>query len=166
MMRSMDLRRHSFRGWFFALLLSLSLLSSLFSACRKSGADNGNDTLESVAEKTGAYLDSYDMAEKAAAGKEWVFLGLTLAGRTGDRERNAYLDSVARYVREKGGNRLHENKSTENSRVILGILSAGGDPEAIGGQDLLKGLSDLSYVRQQGNNGPMWALMAIDAIRE
>ena len=144
----------------------VSVLAALFAGCQKKPEETGSRTVESVWEETAGYLDAYDAQEKTSAGKEWVFIGLTLAARTDDKDRRTYLDSVDSYVREKGKNRLHENKSTENSRVILGIVSAGGDPEEIGGQNLIAGLADIDYVKQQGNNGPMWALMALDAVRE
>ena len=33
----------------------------------------------------------------------------------------------------------------------------------VGGYNLLAGLSDLEFVKYQGNNGPIWALLALDS---
>ena len=142
----------------FALVLAVLLSLSVISSCK-----GGPESLESVRNSTGDLLHSGQLKEVTAAGNEWVFLGLTLSGRTSEKEKKAYLESVGTYVQGKGKNRLNDNKSTENSRVILGIVAAGGDPENIGSQNLVEGLKDIGYVRQQGNNGPIWALIAVDA---
>ena len=58
--------------------------------------------------------------------------------------------------------RLHHAKSTENSRTILGLTAAGCDAANVAGVDLTAGLSDMTFVRAQGLNGPIWALIALD----
>ena len=58
--------------------------------------------------------------------------------------------------------RLDHAKSTENSRIILGVTAARGDVTDIGGVNLLEGLTDMAFVSYQGLNGPIWALIALD----
>ena len=58
--------------------------------------------------------------------------------------------------------RLHHAKSTENSRTILGLTAAGYNAANMAGVDLTAGLTDMAYLRAQGTNGPIWALIALD----
>ena len=58
---------------------------------------------------------------------------------------------------------LHRVKSTENSRLILALTAIGKDVTDVAGHDLLAGLSDLDYLKKQGINGPIWALIALDS---
>ena len=59
--------------------------------------------------------------------------------------------------------RLHKAKSTDNSRIIMALTAIGKDVTNVGGYNLLAGLSDFEYVKYQGNNGPIWALLALDS---
>ena len=58
--------------------------------------------------------------------------------------------------------RLHHAKSTKNSRAILGLTAAGYNAANMAGVDLTAGLTDMAYLRAQGTNGPIWALIALD----
>ena len=70
-----------------------------------------------------------------------------------------------KFVRENidEDGRLHNAKSTENSRVILALTAMGKDVTNVDGYNLLSGLNSMEYVRRQGINGPIWALMALDS---
>ncbi|MFC3801161.1 DUF4430 domain-containing protein [Cohnella sp. GCM10012308] len=57
---------------------------------------------------------------------------------------------------------LDKSKSTEHSRLILGLASIAKDPHDVGGFDATQALSDYDYVLKQGINGPIWALIAMD----
>ena len=59
--------------------------------------------------------------------------------------------------------RLDRSKSTENSRIILALTALGKDVTNVGGYNLLAGLNEISYLRKQGTNGPVWALIALDS---
>ena len=59
--------------------------------------------------------------------------------------------------------RLHNSKSTDNSRVILALTAIGKDPTNVGGHNLLKGLDSMNYINKQGINGPVFALIALDS---
>ena len=47
--------------------------------------------------------------------------------------------------------------------MILALTAIGKDVTNVGGYNLLAGLSDLEFVKYQGNNGPIWALLALDS---
>ena len=59
--------------------------------------------------------------------------------------------------------RLHSSKSTDNARLILALTAMGKDVTDVGGHNLLRGLTDMKYVKKQGINGPIWALIALDS---
>ena len=72
---------------------------------------------------------------------------------------------MVNYVNENINDKeqLHRAKSTDNSRVILALTSAGYDVTDVDGHNLLCGLSDMNYLKKQGINGPIWALIALDS---
>lgn len=97
---------------------------------------------------------------------EWAVLGLARGNASVTNSYyDGYYDRVVAYVKaiinSKG--QLDSNKSTENSRIILALTAIGEDPTSVGGRNLLTALNDLSYVKKQGSNGPIWALLAVDS---
>lgn len=125
--------------------------------------------VKSAYEKTGAYL--LDMAVKngvtvASAGGDWIMLGLARSGQDIPEEVvNDYYDNVIKYVKENINDKeqLHRSRSTDNSRVILALTALGYDAADVGGHDLLAGLADMDYIKKQGINGVMYALIAFDS---
>lgn len=57
---------------------------------------------------------------------------------------------------------LHKVKSTENSRVILALSSIGKDATAVGDWNLIAPFNDFNWIKKQGINGPIFALIALD----
>lgn len=98
----------------------------------------------------------------ASFGSEWMVLGLARSNRD---VPDGYYENVVQYVREHidAQGRLDPSKSTENSRLILSLTAAGYNVTDVGGYNLLTGLSDLNYVKKQGVNGPIYALIALDS---
>lgn len=74
---------------------------------------------------------------------------------------NNVATKIASIIKEDG--KLDANKSTENSRAILGLTSIGKDITNVAGYDLRKALADYQYLQKQGNNGPIFALIALDS---
>lgn len=114
---------------------------------------------------TGNYLKG--LSDKTAPtvssiGGDWLVMGLT---RSSKDVPAGYFDNVAAYVKKNinASGQLDANKSTENSRVILALTAAGFDPQNVGGYNLLNGLSDMDFIKKQGLNGPIWALIALDS---
>lgn len=95
-------------------------------------------------------------------GGEWLALGLARSGRSVPA---GYYDNVVQYVKANvnANERLHNSKSTDNSRVILALTAIGKDPTNVGGHNLLKGLDSMNYISKQGINGPVFALIALDS---
>ena len=112
-------------------------------------------------EATGAYINSLGTPSVGSTGGEWMVIDLT---RSGYACPEGYYENVVKYVNEKINDKeqLHRAKSTDNSRVILALTSAGYDVTDVDGHNLLMGLTDMTYVKKQGINGPIWALIAFD----
>jgi len=115
--------------------------------------------------ETGKVLLDRGTAFFNETGSEWALIGLRASGALNENVRKAYLNGASETAASKDSDRMHASKSTDNARMILGITAAGGDPSKTGGKDLLRGISSLAYVKAQGNNGPIWALIALDAGR-
>ena len=117
-------------------------------------------------EATGKYL--IKAAEKTAPtvssiGGEWLVLGLARAEYGGtDSMNQKYLQNVKKILEDNNGV-LSTSKYTEYSRVILGLTSIGVDVNNVAGYNLLEGLADFDNVIQQGVNGPIYALLALDS---
>ena len=126
------------------------------------------DTLGKVSEpyiSTGEYMEKLGTPSVGAIGGEWMVIGLARSGRTVPGVEDYYQKAVE-YVQQSidpDTGRLHKAKSTDNSRMILALTAIGKDVTNVGGYNLLAGLSDLEFVKYQGNNGPIWALLALDS---
>lgn len=124
------------------------------------------DRIGDYYETTGKYL--MKAAEKTAptvssTGGEWLVLGLARAEYGGtDSMNQKYLQNVKKVLEDNKGV-LSTSKYTEYSRVILGLTSIGVDVNNVAGYNLLEGLADFDNVIQQGVNGPIYALLALDS---
>ena len=101
-----------------------------------------------------------------SVGGEWLMLGLARADHViSSSSKDAYLSSVRSYINENYNNgKLSNDKSTENSRIILALTALGEDPQTfVTGKNLLEGYSDFNWTVQQGVAGPIFALLAIDS---
>lgn len=97
---------------------------------------------------------------------EWAVLGLARGNASVTNSYyDSYYDRVVAHVKEtiNSKGQLNSDKSTENSRIILALTAIGEDPTSVGGRNLLTALNDLTYVKKQGSNGPIWALIAVDS---
>ena len=119
---------------------------------------------EDIYKTTGDYLEALSTPSPGSVGGEWMVIGLLRSDRK-VKDMDAYYDAAVKYVQENidENGRLHNAKSTENSRLILALTAMGEDVTDVGGYDLLAGLNSMDYVRKQGINGPIWALMALDS---
>ncbi|MBP3448066.1 MAG: S-layer homology domain-containing protein [Clostridia bacterium] len=115
-----------------------------------------------IYEATGQYIAELGTPSVGSVGGEWMVLSLTRSGRDCP---DGYYENVVAFVNENINDKgqLHRAKSTENSRVILALTSAGYDVTNVDGHNLLCGLSDMNYLKRQGINGPIWALIALDS---
>ena len=104
-------------------------------------------------------------------GGEWSVLSLARGGyyATGSQYFEDYYTRIAETVKEKAASvnlngALHKVKSTENSRLIMALSAIGKDPTNVGGVDILGAYSanGISWIKKQGINGPIFALIAMD----
>ncbi len=116
---------------------------------------------KAIYEATGAYINALGTPYVGSTGGEWMVIDLT---RSGYGCPDGYYENVVNYVKENINDKeqLHRAKSTDNSRVILALTSAGYDVTDVDGHNLLMGLTDMTYLKKQGINGPIWALIAFD----
>ena len=103
---------------------------------------------------------------------EWTVLGLARGNYYA--KDNAYfigyydrivdtVNTTAASVNMSGA--LHKNKSTENSRLIVALSALGKDATSVGNWDLVEAYSanGFSWIKKQGLNGTIWALLALDS---
>ena len=116
---------------------------------------------EAIYEATEDYLLGLGTPDVGSVGGEWMIIALTRAGVDCP---DGYYENVVEYVNANinENEQLHKAKSTDNSRVILALTAAGYDVTNVDGHNLLFGLTDMNYVKKQGINGPIWALIAFD----
>ena len=116
---------------------------------------------KAIYEVTGKYISALGVPTVGSVGGEWMIIDLV---RDGYDCPEGYYENVVKYVQENINEKeqLHRSKGTDNSRVILALTAAGYDVTDVAGHNLLMGLTDMTYVKKQGINGPIWALIAFD----
>lgn len=96
-------------------------------------------------------------------GGEWAVIGLKKSGyKVADDYFDKYYKVCSDNVASVNGV-LHERKYTEYSRTALCLSLIGKDPTNVEGFNLIEPLNDFDKTVWQGNNGSIWALIAIDA---
>ena len=103
-------------------------------------------------------------------GDEWTVLGLARGGyftAGSDYFARYYADLAAKAPELTAASgrdgALNAYKSTDNSRVILALSAIGRDAAQVGGCDLTAPYADFAWVANQGINGPIFALLALDS---
>ncbi|BBI31266.1 DUF4430 domain-containing protein [Cohnella abietis] len=96
---------------------------------------------------------------------EWSILALARAKyKVPEGYYATYYSNVVREVKRlMSEGKLHAAKGTEHSRLILGLTAIGKDIENVAGYNISAALADFDYVTQQGINGPIFALIAVDS---
>ncbi len=124
----------------------------------------GNVDHRAIYEATGKYISGLGTPSVGSVGGEWMVIDLVRAGYPCPE---GYYENVVEYVNAKinANEQLHRSKSTDNSRVILALTASGYDVTNVDGHNLLVGLTDFTYVKKQGINGPIWALIALDCYK-
>ena len=93
-------------------------------------APSAADTVSNKIDEVAKYLASQDAPTVSSVGGEWTVLGLARAGKITDEIADSYYQNAVKYVEEKGSAKLHNTKSTDNSRVILALTAIGKDVTA------------------------------------
>ena len=115
--------------------------------------------------ETAEYLSDIFIPQVGSIGGEWLVIGLARSEKLNDEQKQSYYGAVKSYVKSVSSDRLHKRKSSDNSRVVLALSAIGENAANIGGYNLIKPLSDFDYVKKQGINGVIWALIALDSCR-
>lgn len=117
---------------------------------------------ESIKDSTEEYM--YSLLEKNPVyGSEWIAMDLARGGcDISEQVFIDYYENLVSTVKEKGGI-LSGSRYTEYSKAVLAVKALGRNPENVGGYDLLAKLTEVLNVEKQGINGPIWALIALDA---
>lgn len=78
-----------------------------------------------------------------------------------------YYNRIVETVNQKASSvnlngALHKSKSTDNSRLIVALSSIGKDATSVGDWNLITPYDDFTWIKKQGINGAIWALIALD----
>ena len=139
-----------------AVLAIVMAVLMMFASCGSSGSDAG-----AMRDKTAKALYSQvQEAQTGAVGGDWTVIALSKSGVETEKDYyDRYYDSVCDYVSSVKGD-LSSTKYTENARLSIALSCIGRDPEDTAGYDLMKPAKDLDFVKKQGINGPVFALIA------
>ena len=122
-----------------------------------------------------AYDDALDTAaaflyravpdpQPGSIGGEWAVVALARSGyAVPDSWYNGYYSALEKNVTDCKGV-LSARAYTEYSRTIVGLAALGKDARNVAGYDLTMPLGDYNATIRQGNNGPVWALIALDSM--
>ena len=148
---------------FLALCLALLLVCAVLPAQTAQGADVQPVLSAALAHQAAA-------VPSPGYGDEWTVLGLARGGYfavDSDYFARYYADVASKApeltVASGKAGALNAYKSTDNSRVILALSAIGRDATQVGGCDLTAPYTDFAWVRNQGINGPVFALLALDS---
>lgn len=110
-------------------------------------------------------VGSYIMAEDAAPGYDSIegMIGLVRSGKAvSEKYKDTFYKNTVKYLDNQSWT-LSETRYSEYSKLIIAMTAVGKDASAIDGHNLLNRLSDFSKIKQEGLNGPAWALLALKA---
>ena len=142
-----------------SLLLALLLMMGLYVPA---GAISESDLTSAVNKSAKNMLNAVKTPQVGSIGGEWAVIGLARSGYDVPQSYwDDYYATVEDYVKSCSGV-LHKKKYTEYSRAIIAVTAMDRDPKAVAGYDLLLPLANYEQVCWQGNNGPIWALIALD----
>lgn len=147
-----------------ALSAEKAILDKAQAEYENAKAEYYSSRLDGALERVLKYIDkTVTNPQVGSVGGEWAVLAQARAGIEKDEYYDSYYKTVAEYVASIGSNKLDERKSTENSRVILALSSIGKNATNVGGYDLTAPYADFSWVKKQGLNGVIFALLALDS---
>ena len=115
-----------------------------------------------VLSETGSYVKQVD--KKPTVGSEWFVLAQARSGANLNSSYfSTYYNHFANYLKENKGILTNTIKYTEYSKAILSLTAAGKDARDVGGYNLFSYISDFDKTVEQGPNGAIWALLALDS---
>lgn len=144
-----------------SFVVSVTMLTAIITTSVTVNAKESSAIASKINSTADYYISSYDESSPAY-GSEWVVMALARADKLTKEQSQTYYESVEAYVSEIKSEKLHESRSTDNSKVIIALSAIGKDARNVAGYNLLNPLADFDYVKKQGINGPLWALIALD----
>lgn len=101
---------------------------------------------------------------------EWTVLSLARGGYYAKDSAyfTEYYNRIVETVNTKAASvslrngALHASKSTDNSRLILALSAIGKDATMVGDWNLITPYNDFNWIKKQGINGVIFALLALD----
>lgn len=126
------------------------------------GANALTKTVLQVLSETGSYIQNLD--QNPTLGSEWFVLAQARNGADLNSSYFAtYYNHFANYLQENNGVLTSTIKYTEYSKAILTLTAIGKDARNVAGYNLFAPLADFDKTVEQGPNGAIWALLAIDS---
>ena len=159
-------KRHWISLWIVACML-FGLLPVNAEASRQAQSVSNvlHDTLEQLANTVTAPTFGTNAGE-------WTVFSLA-RGNYFDKDDTYftdYYDRIVETVNVTAANvnlngALHKTKSTDNSRLIVALSAIGRDAASVGDWNLVEAYSanGFNWIRKQGMNGTIWALIALDS---
>ena len=157
---------------YLCLLLALIMVSGWLSARPKAtGIRQSQDVSDTLQETLGQLAATVTEPTFGTNAGEWTVFCLA-RGNYFPKDSlyfSSYYDRITEYVSttattlDKNG-ALDKNKSTDNARLIVALSAIGKDATDVGGWDLVEAYSanGMNWIRKQGMNGTIWALIALD----
>lgn len=106
-------------------------------------------------------LSLMDSEEEAVYGNEWLALDLV---RDGQEIPAFYLQNVIdTIVANDGTLHTYAGDYTNYAKIILALTALGVDATDVAGYNMIEPISDFSTVEEQGINGIVYALIALDS---
>lgn len=118
------------------------------------GAGTGSESISTVKETISSIKSAY---EKLDTLSQWELLSYI---RNGGTAKEAYQKAL---VEEIKANQGHYRKSTDLEKMVLVLTSMGMDCTNIEGYNLIEAIYNHENLMLQGNNGAIFALIAIDS---
>ncbi|MDD7350075.1 MAG: hypothetical protein PUG66_09605 [Clostridiales bacterium] len=167
-----------------AIVLAAALVVSSLGYSPKADAGSATKVTGDYSQEVNEVCDTleYIATESAdgAVGGDWEALILGRSGRMTDAWKEKYLEALKSTLDNvddslKSENKMDKDKSTENSRTIIGLYSANEDVTDFNGWNLCAPLAgdnaggekteesaDYTFTTKQGINGPVYALISMD----
>ena len=161
----MEMRQKAVRGVKKGIVLTMLtvLLTGMIAGCTPGKKERSTEVPDVLARTTDYLYEKVEHPSYGPIGGDWSMLVLTQSEKElGESYRAEYIQSIETVLKEKKGV-LNSRKYTEYDRVILGLTALGEDVTDVAGYNLLKPLCDFKKICQQGINGPIWALIALDS---
>lgn len=111
------------------------------------------------------WIVALDTAPEYSEDNCWYIMDMKRSGaEVPERYYDHFENSVVQELKENGGKlNVSPVKTTEYSKLILTLTSLGVNAQDIGGYNLFNFINSVNKIKNQGINGPIWALLAYNS---